>query len=592
MWSLRKVILFIAYPYRWLILSMSVLAMILAADWSLYAYLIKWVLDALNRSTTAGVTILFMPLGLYFIDSVIASLLFRLLEFIKVRNRPELEASAAEFLMRYCAGHSHTFYQQHFAGALSNKINDVAHGLPDLFELIIERFLYTFCMFFIALTMLWVMVPWVALVMTIWMILVAISSAYTARSIHDMSQNAAETRSDITGQITDVISNFFAVRLFGRQLYEENRLRQQWYYWVDQVELRNKALLKLCFLQFTILWLAREIFTLWLLVAGFHRGYITIGDIALVFTIGNAFAMQLWSLNQDVMRAIKIFGEISQGITTLMAPQTVLDLPGAPALEVSKGAISFEKLLFSFAHEQPLFVNFSLAIPAGQKIGLVGYSGSGKTTLINLLLRLFDLQGGRITIDGQDIAQVTQDSVRTAIALIPQDPGLFHRTLYDNIAYGKFGCTPDQVYAAAHRAHADDFIACIPGGYQAIVGDRGVKLSGGQRQRLAIARAFLRDAPILIMDEATSALDSITERYIQESIEALTQGRTTIVIAHRLSTLLSMDRIVLLEQGSIIEDGTHDQLLTLQGKYWHLWNSQVNGFISDEISAEQGLYGI
>ncbi len=557
--------------------------MILAADWSLYAYLIKWVLDALNSSTTAGITTMWLPVSLYFADSAVASLLFRLVDWIKVRSRPALEASTAEFLVQYLAGHSHVFYQHHFAGALTNKINDVARGIPDLFDIFVERFLYTFCMFFIALTMLWIMVPWVALVMSIWMVLVLVSSLYTARSIHDMSEAAAETRSGITGQITDVVSNFFAVRLFGGRVYEQQRLHARWGQWIDQAEMRNKALLKLCFLQFTILWLIREIFTIWLLIAGFHRGYITLGDIALVFTIGNAFAMQLWSLNQDVMKAIKVFGEISQAVTTLMVPQTVLDGAHAAPLHVSKGAIHFEHLVFSYAEQQPLFTNFSLEIPAGQKIGLVGYSGSGKTTLVNLLLRLYDLQGGRITIDDQDIAQVTQESVRDAIALIPQDPGLFHRTLYENIAYGKLeGSSPEQVYAAAEQAHASDFIACVAGGYEALVGDRGVKLSGGQRQRLAIARAFLRNAPILVMDEATSALDSVTERHIQESVDRLAQGRTTIVIAHRLSTLLSMDRIILLEEGRVAEDGSHEQLLALKGKYWRLWNSQINGFIPDD----------
>lgn len=582
MWTLKKVVIFIAYPYRWFLLSMCALAIILAADWSLYAYLIKWVLDALNASPSRGIATSILPISLYFIDSAVASLLFRLLEWIKVRNRPAFEASTAEFLMQYIGGQSHSFYQQHFAGSLTNKINDIARAIPDLFEILIERFLYTFCVFFIALVMLWSLVPSIALVMTVWMILVVISSAYAARHIHDLSERAAETRSEITGQITDVASNFFAVRLFGGNLHEQNRLHARWEAWINQSELRNKALLKLCFLQFTILWLIREVFTIWLLIVGFQRGYITLGDIALVFTIGNAFAMQLWSLNQDVMKSIKIFGELSQGIATLMTPQTVLDAPNAQPLHVQRGHIRFEHVVFSYSENQPLFLNLCLDIPAGQKIGLVGYSGSGKTTLVNLILRLFDIQGGRITIDGQDIAQVTQDSLRAAIALIPQDPGLFHRSLYDNIAYGKFESTSDEVFYAAQRAHATDFINCVPGGYEALVGDRGVKLSGGQRQRLAIARAFLRDAPILIMDEATSALDSVTERHIQDSIETLAKGRTTLVIAHRLSTLISMDRILLLEQGRIVEDGTHDELLALKGKYWHLWNSQINGFIPDD----------
>lgn len=580
-WSLQDVVVKVGYPYRWYLITTTLLAVVLAADWSFYAYLIKWVLDALDMSRSEGLTVIMLPVTLYFVDAAIASLLFRLIDWIKVRSRPAFEADIGEFLCSYIAGHSHAFYQQHFAGSLTNKINDVARGIPDLCELLIERFVYTFFVFGIALTMLWVMVPSIACIMSIWMILVIISTAYTARHIHDLAEVAAETRSGVTGQITDINSNFFAVRLFSGKKHEKARLHTIWSLWIAESELRNKALLKLCFLQFTVLWLIREFFTIWLVVVGFQRGYITLGDIALVFTIGNAFAMQLWSLNQDVMKMIKILGEVSQGITTLLCPQTVVDAQDAQEIQVTRGAIAFNHVHFSYGQDTPLFSNFSLEIPAGQKIGFVGYSGSGKTTLVTLLLRLFDIESGSITIDNQDISTVTQDSLRKAIALIPQDPGLFHRTLYENIAYGRFDSSPEQVVQAAKQAHADEFIHAIAHGYKALVGDRGVKLSGGQRQRLAIARAFLRNAPILVMDEATSALDSVTENHIQESIELLASGRTTIVIAHRLSTLLAMDRIVLLDQGRIIEDGSHQELLELRGKYWHLWNTQSNGFIPE-----------
>lgn len=578
-WTLRDVLSAVIKPYRGFFIRLIILIVILAADWSFYSYLIKWVLDALDASKTQGIQLILFPLSLYVVDAAVASLLFRLLDWIKVRSRPAFEADIGEFILSYVAGHSHEFYQRHFAGSLTNKINDISRGIPDLCELIIERFLYTFCMFLIALTMLWVMVPSVACIMTLWMALVIFSTAYTAGYIHDLAEVAAETRSQVTGQITDINANFFAVRLFGGKRYELSRLKDIWSLWVTQCEVRNKALLKLCFLQFTVLWLIREVFTLWFVVSGFYKGTITLGDIALIFTIGNAFAMQLWSLNQDVMRAIKILGELSQGITTLMSPQSVLDAPNAPELIVRQGNIAFKNIYFSYGREHPLFEDLSLEIPAGQKIGFVGSSGSGKTTLVTLLLRLFDIDKGSIIIDGQNIASVTQESLRKAIALIPQDPALFHRTLYDNIAYGCFDSTPEQVIKAAQQAHADEFIHSITHGYQAMVGDRGVKLSGGQRQRLAIARAFLRNAPILIMDEATSALDSVTEQHIQESIDILAAGRTTIVIAHRLSTLLAMDRIVLLDQGQIVEDGSHEELIALQGQYWQLWNAQSNGFI-------------
>ena len=263
------------------------------------------------------------------------------------------------------------------------------------------------------------------------------------------------------------------------------------------------------------------------------------------------------------------------------------DKQDAATLIVSKGQITFEGVKFHYKGTEPPFQNKSVTIEAGQKVGLVGYSGGGKSTFVNLILRLYDVTDGRILIDNQDIRDVTQDSLRSQIAMIPQDPSLFHRTLMENIRYGRVAATNAEGIAAAKKAHAHEFISKLPQGYESLVGERGVKLSGGQRQRIAIARAILKNAPILILDEATSQLDSVTERDIQESLWQLMQDKTTIVIAHRLSTLLHMDRIIVFDQGKIVEDGTHTELLSKRGLYKTLWDAQVGGFLPDQKNEDE-----
>jgi ATP-binding cassette subfamily B protein len=276
-------------------------------------------------------------------------------------------------------------------------------------------------------------------------------------------------------------------------------------------------------------------------------------------------------------------------LSLLRVPHGITDRAGAAPLRVSEGAIAFENVFFAYNPGQNLFRDKNILIPAGQKVGLVGFSGSGKSTFVNLILRLYDLESGAIRIDGQDIASVTQDSLREQIALIPQDPVLFHRSLRDNIAYARPDASDEDIIAASLQAHCHEFISAAKEGYNAIVGERGVKLSGGQRQRIAIARAILKNARILIFDEATSSLDSFTESAIQHSMQDMMRGRTTIVIAHRLSTLTSMDRLLVFKDGSIVEDGTHAGLLAANGHYARLWNMQVGGFLPDQQAQTQDI---
>ncbi len=297
------------------------------------------------------------------------------------------------------------------------------------------------------------------------------------------------------------------------------------------------------------------------------------------YTIFN-LALVVWTVADKAPEFFQSIGIAKQALSVMQDPQDILDHPQAVALKVKQGEIVFENVSFCYG-KRKIFHNKNLHIAPGEKVGLVGYSGAGKSTFVNLILRFFPVEKGRILIDGQDIAAVTLESLRSSIALIPQDPTLFHRTLEENIRYGDVEASQDEVLIAAKLAHCDEFIKACPKGYNSLVGERGTKLSGGERQRIAIGRAMLLKAPILLLDEATSALDSVTEKYIQESLDKLMKNRTTIIVAHRLSTLSKMDRILVFDQGKVIEQGTHLELLSKKSHYAHMWQMQAGGFLPD-----------
>jgi ABC-type multidrug transport system fused ATPase/permease subunit len=310
-------------------------------------------------------------------------------------------------------------------------------------------------------------------------------------------------------------------------------------------------------------------------------GAISVGSLVMVVTVVIALEQRMFFLGQNLTQAVSYHGQVSEGLAELLQPHEIVDRADARPLEVREARIRFEKLDFSYKNARVFDGGFDLDVAGGEKVGLVGHSGAGKSTLVSLLLRQFELDGGRITIDGQSVSEITLESLRRAIALVPQSTSLFHRTILENIRYGRLAASDAEVEEAARLAEADSFIRLLPQGYDTKVGERGVKLSGGQRQRIAIARALLRQAPILLLDEATSALDSESEAAIQAALVGLMRDKTVIAIAHRLSTLRAMDRIVVVEQGRIVEDGSHEALVRRGGVYASLWNSQVSGFIPD-----------
>lgn len=320
-----------------------------------------------------------------------------------------------------------------------------------------------------------------------------------------------------------------------------------------------------------------------------QKGLVTIGDFVLIQNYLLVLFNRLISMNRELRRFYDSFADAGEMVEILEMPHEIQNAPNARPLKTTGCEISFRDVNFYFDEGKPLLKDFNLSVKGGEKLALVGPSGAGKTTVTKLLLRLYDIAGGSIEIDGQNIAAVTQESLRDSIAFVPQEPILFHRTLMENIRYGRREASDDEVIAAAKKAHCHEFISALPEGYQTFVGERGVKLSGGERQRVAIARAILKSAPILLLDEATSSLDSESEALIQEALQNLMEGKTVIVIAHRLSTIMKMDRIVVIENGKVVAEGTHQELLKQGGLYQKLWNIQAGGFIDDEPTSDEGI---
>ena len=404
------------------------------------------------------------------------------------------------------------------------------------------------------------------------------------RKILPINAKASAAQNRLSGELSDSITNILAVKTAGREAYEQKVFSEA----ADDVRRadseRMRRTVRTGAVTSSLIVLMMAITAVF--IAGGNAWFgISAGTLVMMFTYTNTLTGRFNMLSQMFQQINRAFGDAHDLTVALDEPRLVADDPNAPELTVTSGHISFDDVAFRYADaadQDRVFDGFTLDIPAGQRVGLVGRSGSGKTTLTTLLLRLEDLTRGKILIDGQDIAHVSQVSLRHHIAYVPQEPLLFHRTIRENIAYGRPGATDDEIRRAAEEANATEFIDRLPDGFDTQVGERGVKLSGGQRQRIAIARAILTEAPILVLDEATSALDSESERLIQNALENLMRGRTSIVIAHRLSTVASLDRIVVLSHGRIVEDGTHAELVSAGGEYARLWNRQTGSFLGSE----------
>ena len=393
------------------------------------------------------------------------------------------------------------------------------------------------------------------------------------------NKEEAQASTATNAYVADAVTNVMTIKSHGHEAEELGRLTKKATTW------RNKSLSTMRgFLAVSSVYssLIAFINIVALVAAIWASQYqlVSIGVVYLAITYTFTVARQLWEMNNIMRNYNRIMGD-AHDMTEILRTQPAVQDTSSAELKASAGEVEFSNVEFAHDGNEPLFQAFNLVIPAGQRVGLVGQSGSGKTSLTKLLLRFADIEKGTIAIDGQNIAKVTQESLRKAIAYVPQEPMLFHRSLRENIAYGKPDATEEEIVHAAKQANALDFIKKLPQGFDTMVGERGVKLSGGQRQRIAIARAILKDAPLLVLDEATSALDSESEKLIQDALEKLMKNRTSIVIAHRLSTIAKLDRILVLDNGKVIESGTHSALIGQKGTYAKLWNHQSGGFIEE-----------
>lgn len=518
---------------------------------------------------------------------VVCEVSYRLTGVFMAFGIPKLEANVRLSMFEYVEKHSYRYFADNFAGSIANKISDMTASISRITQTVIYLFIPVSVALIISIAFFAHVSPFFGMILGGWILTHGLICLYFSKSCDDYAHIHSEARSNLVGKVVDALSNHINIRLFSKGRWEIKHLEN----FQDDEQKKHFDSLWVIEKMKLLLGLSAMIgpgillngYMLW----SWGQGTINAGEVVYLFNTTWNMMMMAWVAGLELPLFFKDVGIARQALTLIQASHEIIDKPDALPLHVNKGSILFDNVSFRYGKQQALFENKNLVINPGEKVGLVGFSGSGKTSFVHLILRYYDVDKGRILIDGQDISKVTLDSLRDNIALIPQDPSLFHRSVYDNIAYGKEGATKEQVLHAAKKAHIDDFVEKMPEKYEALVGERGVKLSGGQRQRIAIARAILKDAPILIMDEATSALDSVTERLIQEGLTELMKDKTCLIIAHRLSTLSGMDRLLVFDQGVIVEEGTHASLIQSNGHYARLWTMQAGGFLPNNVNRDE-----
>ncbi|HUS30674.1 MAG TPA: ABC transporter ATP-binding protein [Kofleriaceae bacterium] len=473
------------------------------------------------------------------------------------------------------------FFHNNFAGSLTKRVLGYARRFEDVFDVFAFSIVGNLFPLTFAIIVLGKFSGWLILVLLVMLTFAFFCMRPLIRKRHALVQIREQASNVLAGHVADSITNAETVRAFAREPEEASihaknvddftaKMLRAWDYQNTRVDIVTSPIY--VFTNIAGLVVA--------LVIGRNSGF----EIEAVFLTFSYFAQStrvMWEFNRIYRNLETSLTDAAQFTELLLEPPAIQDAERVEAFEPQDSSVRFRSIRFAYPGRPPLFDNFDLTIAPGEKVGLVGRSGGGKTTITRLLLRFADVQAGAIEIGGQNIALIAQSALRDAIAVVPQEPAMFHRTIADNIRFGRPNATDDEVRRAAELAHADEFIAALPAGFETLVGERGIKLSGGQRQRIAIARAILKDAPILVLDEATSALDSESESHIQDALRTLMKDRTAIVIAHRLSTVRRMDRLVVLEEGRVIEQGRHDQLLAMAGQYAALWEHQSGGFMQE-----------
>lgn len=541
-----------------------------------FQYLKLW--NVLSTNNFSVVSIARSIIILVLLLNVIRWVIRRISAFSLAYFEANTMAGLRKQAFSYMIGHSHAFFANNFTGSLTQRINKYARAFEKLTDRMASDGLPLIVRGVGIIIAFYTLAPKYSYILEIFCIVFLITAFIYIRYKLKYDVIASEADSKTIGVLSDSIGNHSSIQLFTGQEYEKDRASDfiqdqkrkvvfNWYLWEGLGTIQ------------TFYTFCTEFIIFWIILGDWKLGLVTLPVIVLLQSYFVRLVDSLWSFGSIVRAYYESFADAEEMAVILNTPYEIMDNE-TQVLNNTKGKVVFDDVTYVYENNNSKVLDdFSLTIPAGQKVAVVGSSGAGKTTFVRLLMRLFNLTSGKVTIDGVDIKDISQKNLREQIAFVPQDPILFHRTLMENIRYGKRDATDEEVLIAAHSAHCDEFINALPHGYETYVGERGIKLSGGERQRVAIARAILKNAPILILDEATSSLDSHSESLIQDALHKLIQGKTTIVVAHRLSTIREMDRIIVVEKGKIIEDGTHEELANKKGGlYKKLWDLQAGGF--------------
>lgn len=505
---------------------------------------------------------------------------FRFGDMIIIRFQPYVMRDLKNTCYEYLHKHSFGYFTDNFAGSLVRRVNRYARSFEDIADIAYWHVGGTALRVIIILIAVAFWNKYIAMIIAAWAVLYIVGSVWIARVQMKYDQAAADQDTKTTGHLADTITNNVNIKLFSAYT-RENTSYNEHTHTLALLQKKSWGIKSYTDAAQALLMIGLEFGVFYMAIGFWQKGTFSVGDFALI----QAYVIQLfnflWGLGRQIRKMYSSLADAEEMTEILLTEHEIQDTADAQTLTVTQGDVQFNTITFTYNKGITIFKDFDLHIEPGERVALVGASGSGKSSLMKLLFRFVDVNSGAITIDGTDIRDVTQDSLRDALSLVPQDPILFHRTLMENIRYGKPNATNKEVMQAAKLAHCHEFISAFPEGYKTLVGERGVKLSGGERQRIAIARAILKNAPILVLDEATSSLDSESEHLIQDALEKLMRGKTTIVIAHRLSTIMQMDRIIVMGDGKIIEQGSHTELISKKkGQYKKLWDIQVGGFIN------------
>lgn len=547
----------------------------------LLPYVTKLFIDALSVASTVGFwSSIQWPLTVIGFQIGIPLILWRLGEWINIGSLTFLEREAVLSLLPHTLRHSHRYFSDALSGEIGQKITAVRDGVFELYEDIRWRMSERIAYIVIPTVLIVITSPLVGSILIGWFAVYIWVFVWRMRTHMGLLEAFYAAMSRSSGRIVDAFSGATTVKQFAAEAHETEDIGKQLTIQLraDILSWRHGFFTRL----FQHVMLSGLILGLIIVSAyQYSQGVLTIGSIALLLQSIAMIWGNIWSVSGSIMGVFKNYAKTHDALKTLLVPNELIDNSNAQPLVLATPRVEFSHVGFAYIAERPVIQDFSLTINPGESVAFVGASGAGKTTLFALLLRYYDVTSGSIHLGGVDIRTITQESLRQHIAVIPQEGSLFHRSVRDNIAYGKPDATQEEIETAAKRAHAHDFIMQLSEGYNSIVGERGIKLSGGQRQRIAIARAILKNAPILLLDEATSALDSVSERHIQSALLDAMQGKTVIAVAHRLSTIMHMNRIVVLNHGKLEEMGTHEELLAKNGHYRKLWDIQVGGFLGD-----------